>query len=374
MKLTHVISRCAATTLLAATLFASINLHAQDAAEPKTWEQQWAELQAVKNRPLDRTVPPEVLHPAMTAQSRAVRLKAVELFETNPKNPRRWEAVPDIFRSVSGFIYEVVGDIKVLGGRALKGDGASRSAWDGYCDGLYREMMKAEDISSDALKAGMEGYIYRMGMRSDSPLSATRDVMDEYVKRFPESERIPTYEQQYYGRLQRQDPTAAKAHLAAMAKSEFPIVRKLAESMALTVVGADFDLKFTALDGREVDIAKLRGKVVLVDFWATWCGPCIAEFPNVKDVYERYKDKGFEIVAISLDSERDRQKLIDMSAEKGVTWPQHFDGKGWKNEFAEKYSIRGIPAMFLIDKEGRIASDNARGKRLEAEVKRLLGL
>lgn len=130
-----------------------------------------------------------------------------------------------------------------------------------------------------------------------------------------------------------------------------------------------FELKFTATDGSEVDFAKLRGKVVLVDFWATWCGPCVAEVPNVVATYKKLHEKGFEIVGISLD--QDKAKLEDFVKSKGMTWVQHFDGKGWKNEIAQKYGINSIPAMWLIDKKGMVVSTNARGG-LEEKVEKYL--
>ncbi len=150
------------------------------------------------------------------------------------------------------------------------------------------------------------------------------------------------------------------------------------------------ELAFTAADGRPVDLKSLRGKVVLIDFWATWCGPCIAELPNVKRVYEAYHAKGFEVIGISLENGRllpadtaeqtaaklaaARQVLTDFTAKEKMPWPQHFDGKYWKNEFAVQFGIGAIPAMFLLDQEGRVVSTNARGPMLEQEVKRLLKL
>jgi thiol-disulfide isomerase/thioredoxin len=119
-----------------------------------------------------------------------------------------------------------------------------------------------------------------------------------------------------------------------------------------------FDLKFTAVDGSEVDFAKLRGKVVLIDFWATWCGPCVAELPHVLEAYKKLHDKGFEIVGISLD--KDKKKLETFTKEKGMTWPQHFDGQGWQNEISSKFGIKSIPAMWMLDKKGMLVSTNAR--------------
>jgi thiol-disulfide isomerase/thioredoxin len=129
------------------------------------------------------------------------------------------------------------------------------------------------------------------------------------------------------------------------------------------------ELKFTAVDGREFDLGKLQGKVVLIDFWATWCGPCVAELPNVIKAYKELHPKGFEIVGISLD--QDKAKLEAFVKENGMEWPQYFDGKGWQNEISTKYGINSIPAMWLVNKKGMVVSTNARGG-LEEQVARLL--
>jgi len=129
------------------------------------------------------------------------------------------------------------------------------------------------------------------------------------------------------------------------------------------------DLKFTAVDGREVDLAKMRGKVVLIDFWATWCGPCVAELPNVLNTYKELHPKGFEIVGISLDSDKD--KLESFVKDKGMEWPQFFDGKGWKNELAVTYDIHSIPAMWLVDQKGMVVDTSARAG-LDEKVAKLL--
>ena len=137
----------------------------------------------------------------------------------------------------------------------------------------------------------------------------------------------------------------------------------------MDALGKPVKMAFKAVDGRQVDLGKLKGKVVLIDFWATWCGPCIAELPNVKKTYAKYHEKGFEIIGVSLDQSKD--KLTDFVKENDMPWPQHFDGLGWKNEFAVMYGIQGIPAMWLVDKDGKLVDMKARSG-LDAKVEKLL--
>jgi thiol-disulfide isomerase/thioredoxin len=134
-------------------------------------------------------------------------------------------------------------------------------------------------------------------------------------------------------------------------------------------VGEPVAIKFNAVNGGKVDLAAMKGKVVLIDFWATWCGPCVREIPHVVETYKKLHDKGFEIIGISLD--QDRGALTKFIKENEMPWPQYFDGKGWDNKISSEYGIRSIPAMWLVDKEGNLASLNARSN-LEAEVEKLL--
>jgi thiol-disulfide isomerase/thioredoxin len=144
----------------------------------------------------------------------------------------------------------------------------------------------------------------------------------------------------------------------------------LADERKLAVGGEPVAFDVKSIKGERLTPAAYRGKVLLIDFWATWCGPCVAEMPNVKNVYAKYHGKGFEIVGISLDQSRD--KLDRYIASQGIAWPQYFDGKWWNNDVAVSYGIKSIPATFLIDKKGKIRYKSLRGKQLEAAVEELL--
>ena len=136
-------------------------------------------------------------------------------------------------------------------------------------------------------------------------------------------------------------------------------------------VGAKaIDFSFISTDEKKISLKDLRGKVVLLDFWASWCGPCVRELPNVKEVYRRFHDRGFEIIGINLDL--DKEQFEDFIQEYGITWPQYFDGLGWDNKIAKLYRVTAIPATYLLDDQGIIRAKNVRGEKLAQEVEKLI--
>jgi len=143
----------------------------------------------------------------------------------------------------------------------------------------------------------------------------------------------------------------------------------------INLPGNKIDIEGTYLNGKPIDWESYRGKVVLLDFWATDCGFCLAEVPNLLENYRLFHDKGFEILGISMDTQR--APVEHYMEESGIPWQTLFQenssARGWDHPVASKYAISAIPRLILVDQEGKVVSMNARGRKLTAELQRLLG-
>lgn len=148
------------------------------------------------------------------------------------------------------------------------------------------------------------------------------------------------------------------------------LVQRMGYDLQRPWKGDELSFSGLTIDGSWIDISQWKGKVVLVDFWATWSEPCLAELSGMRRIYEEYHDKGLEIVSVSLDSQR--TVLDAYLAKSPLPWPQICDGKGWQAELAQRFHISSIPASFLIGKDGKVQATDLQGPSLSKAVETAL--
>ncbi len=202
------------------------------------------------------------------------------------------------------------------------------------------------------------------------------DILQAVYAPWPEGSRAQFFAMSggFSALAQKKHPAAIKIADAIIERFEkkFPTPVKLISAQVSGLrsfsIGAEAPL-FTgdSPEGEKISLESLRGKIVLIDFWASWCGPCRKENPNVVRVYNQYKDQGFEILGVSLDKTKARWEQA-ITADK-LTWLHISDLKGWRSEFAKQYGVSSIPQTVLVDAEGKIMARNLRGKALEQKLK-----
>ncbi len=149
-------------------------------------------------------------------------------------------------------------------------------------------------------------------------------------------------------------------------------LNQLLKTSASFIAGAEApDFTMNTPEGTPMKLSDLKGKVLLVDFWASWCGPCRRENPNVVAAYKKYHEKGFDVLGVSLDKTKDR--WVQAIEKDGLMWHHVSDLKGWQNEAAKLYGVTSIPATVLLDAEGKIIARNLRGPQLEAKLMEIFG-
>ena len=190
----------------------------------------------------------------------------------------------------------------------------------------------------------------------------------------PDDSRAVDFATKFAETLETQGPDARPAAITAnetfgrlLEASAEPERRARGKAMLnavrlLALPGQPMRIEGTLLDGTPFDPAALAGKVVLVDFWATWCQPCVAEIPNIRAAHEKYHDRGFEVLGISLDETR--EDVEEFFAAERIPWPTLYSGQGWHDPVAMSYGVRSIPRLILIGRDGRVISIDAKGERL----------
>src|SRR5437867_5710218 len=312
-----------------------------DASEPLDPPNEWA-----KQEPTQKEVARFHLKAARSAAKATA--KARQFFT-------RFHDHPKAFRAR-------VKECELLAVAAHLGDTRQREQLESAQKALWNDPKLTDDDRFNIRSAGVQRIGYYLQFKGyfinlDDFEKSVRELRREFPKRDEPYELLLVLAKNRFWDDQMDKGRAGAEELAA--SNAPPSIVEDARSMLkrFARLGQPLAFKFTALDGREVDLEGMRGKVVLIDCWATWCPPCLREMPRVKAAYDRFHSKGFEVVGISSDD--DREALEKFVKENRIPWPQYFDGKGELNAFALKFDVGGIPTIWLLDRKGVLRDLNA---------------
>ena len=318
----------------------------------------WFHIQELQKGPTSQPKTAQEYQTAVADAVEQINSCAREFLKRYPEDPRKWDAR----------LLQVQSGISMNRILRARDDAAEARQW--------QELANEKDAPASVrghARYELIGLSLRNYKGGDNSVTADSILaqLKQFMADFPTYPSLDVMKYQVAEILNGGDPAASETLLKELAGSgEGKIADQARKELATRDrLKSPLDLRFTAVDGAQVDISKMRGKVVLVDFWATWPGPCRTELPNILAAYKKLHEKGFEVVGISLDKSKDA--LLKFIAQNGMPWPEYFDGKEWENAISSSFAVESVPTMWLVNKKGYVVSTNARAD-LEGQVEKLL--
>ena len=325
-----------------------------DASEPLDPPNEWA-----KREPTQKEVARFHLRAAKTAAKSAAKAREFHA---------RFADHPKAFRAR-------VKECELLAVAMHLGDRDQKARLDSAQQALRNDPMLTDDDGFNIRSAGVQRIAYYLQFKGyvinlDDFDRSVRELRREFPKRDEPHELMLVLAKNRFWDDQMQKARAVAEELAASSAPSSVVEEARSMLKRFARLGQPLAFEFTALDGRGVDLKGMRGKVVLIDCWATWCAPCLREMPHVKAAYDRYHARGFEVVGISSDDDREAlEKFVKVNR---IPWAQYFDGKGELNRFASEFNVGGIPTMWLVDRKGVLRDLNA-VNNLTGKIEKMLG-